>query len=101
MPVEGQARRVVTPLTTRDKRMIAGVILAVVATVLGALAFSHDSGTVPIPAGCVTADVAGSVGGMTLRDCGPSAKRFCATRGNSAPGVASQCRRLGYPLSST
>jgi hypothetical protein len=98
MPVEGQAQRVVTPLSARDKRMITGVTLAVVASLVGALAFSRDPGHVPIPAGCVTADVAGSVGGMTLRDCGLSAKRFCATQGDSAPAVTSQCRRLGYAL---
>ncbi len=100
--MEGQATRLVTPLTrTRDKQAIAVFASGCLITVVVALVFGHPFRPAPSNAGCVIVSGASSTGYMSSRNCGPLARSVCATLGRLNPAVTAQCRRLALPLPSS
>jgi hypothetical protein len=94
MPVEGQWERARTPFTTREKRVLVGlvVVLAALAVVLGVVAATNKD---TVPVGCIRASVASTMGGNRFEVCGAKAKALCVAPGIS-PSVVSACRREGY-----
>jgi hypothetical protein len=96
MPVEGQWRRANTPLSRRDKRLLAAAAgaAAIAAAVLGIALASRSAS--PSNAGCVVVDVPSTMGGARLRACGAAAHAFCQARGTSNRTIAAACRRQGY-----
>jgi hypothetical protein len=96
MPVEAQWHRVRTPLSGRDKRVLGGMTaLAAIAAAVGGIALSSGSGS-GSNAGCVVVNVPSTMGGATLRQCGPAARTFCRDSGKGDETIAAACRRQGY-----
>ena len=96
MPVEGQWQRANTPLSRRDKRLLAALAtLAATGLVAVGIAFAMHSSS-PSEAGCVSVDVPSTMGGARLRNCGAAAHRFCHTQGPLDPRIAAACRRQGF-----
>jgi hypothetical protein len=85
VPLEGHFERVNTPLrrlTQRERNVVLATTLVTVATILGLiLATAGDSRPGPA-AGCVSAVVAGRVGGEPVNGCGEEAKVICARSAN-------------------
>lgn len=85
MPLEGHFQRVNTPLrklTARERNvLIAGLLVTVVAILALILATAGDSRPAPAT-GCVSAVVAGRVGGEPVNGCGAEAKAICARSAN-------------------
>jgi hypothetical protein len=81
MPLEGHFERVNTPLrrlTRRERNVVIAGTLATVGVLLAlVLATAGDSRPAPA-AGCVSAVVAGRVGGEPVNGCGADAKAICA-----------------------
>jgi hypothetical protein len=97
MPVEAQWLRARSSLTKRDKRVLAGmVIAAVIATIVG-VAFAGGSSS-PSNASCVVVDVPSTMGGVRLRQCGPAARGFCRDQGPKDATIAAACLRQGYAV---
>jgi hypothetical protein len=96
MPVEGQWRRVNTPLSRHDKRLLAAAAaLAALAALALVIAYAvHPAST--SNAGCVAIDVPSTMGGARLRTCGADAHAFCHTQGKLDNTIAAACRRQGY-----
>jgi hypothetical protein len=96
MPVEGQWRRANTPLSRRDKRLLAAVAaIAAIAALALAIAYAvHPAAT--SNAGCVVIDVPSTMGGASLRNCGAAARAFCHAQGKLDNTIAAACRRQGY-----
>ncbi|HZT92232.1 MAG TPA: hypothetical protein VFA05_09350 [Gaiellaceae bacterium] len=97
VPVEGQLHRIRTPLARRERLLLAaavaaGVVAVVVATVVYATQ-SHVRGR-----GCVVFSVPSTMGGATLRECGPAARRFCRTQGTTNAQFAAACRSAGLAV---
>ncbi|HMJ73675.1 MAG TPA: hypothetical protein VK471_09960 [Solirubrobacterales bacterium] len=85
MPLEGHFQRVNTPLRRLSPRernvVIAGLLVTIVAILALILATAGDSRPGPA-AGCVSAVVAGRVGGEPVNGCGQEAKAICARSAN-------------------
>jgi len=85
MPLEGHFQRVNTPLrklTARERNVvIAGTLITVGVILALILATAGDSRPAPA-AGCVSAVVAGRVGGEPVNGCGEQAKAICARSAN-------------------
>lgn len=85
MPLEGHFQRVNTPLrrlTPRERNVVIGGTLVTIVTIL-ALILATASDSRPGPAaGCVSAVVAGRVGGEPVNGCGEEAKVICARSAN-------------------
>jgi hypothetical protein len=85
MPLEGHFQRVNTPLrklTARERNvLVAGTLVTVVTILALILATAGDSRPAPA-AGCVSAVVAGRVGGEPVNGCGEDAKEICARSAN-------------------
>jgi hypothetical protein len=104
MPMEGQWRRVNTPVRrlTQRERVVAIVAAALTAVVLIVLvAFTAgDSRPAPAP-GCVRAPIAHVMGGEELNACGVHAKRICAANATLEDPVSrsiqASCRQAGLP----
>jgi len=94
MPIEGQTR---TPLGRRDRFLLAAVAIALVAAaaVGGVTLATRGSRS---NAGCVVVAVPSTMGGATVRACGPAAHRFCRTQGKRDTTVAAACRAQGYAV---
>ncbi|HET8894744.1 MAG TPA: hypothetical protein VFM96_11670 [Gaiellaceae bacterium] len=92
MPIEGQVR---TPLGRRDRLLLAAVATALLAAaaVGGVMLATHGSHS---DAGCVVVAVPSTLGGATVRACGPAAHRFCHTQGKRDATIATACRSQGY-----
>jgi hypothetical protein len=98
MPMEGQWDRARTPLSGRDRRLIAifcGLAVVAAAAALAAyLTGSHDRSNT----GCITRNVASTMGGASVKTCGAAARRLCATQGRVSPSITARCEELGYRL---
>ena len=96
MPVEGQWRRATTPLSGRDKRLLAGLAaLAATGATAAGIAYATRPAS-PRQAGCVVVEVASTMGGARLANCGSAAHRFCLGQGRRDRRIAAACRRQGY-----
>jgi hypothetical protein len=92
VPVEGQWQRARTPLTRRDKILLACVaVLAAVATALAVLLVRHDGKGAGAP--CVEVSLPATMGGATVRRCGRAAGELCRTQGPRDPLIAAACRK--------
>jgi type II secretory pathway component PulM len=85
MPLEGHYQRVNTPLrrlTARERNVVlAGTLLTFGVILALILATAGDSRPAPAE-GCVSAVVAGRVGGEPVNGCGEKAKEICARSAN-------------------
>ncbi|MGD0716303.1 MAG: hypothetical protein ABSB24_19345, partial [Gaiellaceae bacterium] len=87
MPVEGQWRRANTPLSRRDKRLLAAAAaVAVAVAAVGAVYAAHPSGR--SDAGCVVVSLPSTMGGAEVRNCGAAAHTFCRLQGKVDATVA-------------
>jgi hypothetical protein len=102
----GHAQVIAGPrrLTTREKRLIAGV-LAVVAAIVIVLAISIGTAGSASGHGCIHATIPGAVGAQEIDQCGVQARATCQTVGQpgsftaaSARVVAAECRKAGLPV---
>ena len=102
MPLEGHFQRVNTPLRRLSSRernvVIAGMLVTIVAILTLILATASDSRPAPA-AGCVSAVVAGRVGGEPVNGCGAEAKAICARSANydnpRARTISEKCDEAG------
>jgi hypothetical protein len=91
------------PLSTRERRLIAGV-LAVVAALLAGLVISLSTGGKSSAHGCIYATIPAATGAEQIDRCGSAARSICgstATPGAFAPeaarAIAVECRKAGLP----
>ena len=104
MPLEGQWRRVNTPLrriTKRERNVAIAVVAVTIAGVVALiLATVDDSRPAPAP-GCISATVAGFTGAEPLEACGARARQICAAHGGRtdprSKAILEACRRAGVP----
>lgn len=102
MPLEGHYRTVNTPLrklTGRERGVVLAGLAAIVIAIL-ALVLATAGDSRPGPAeGCVSAVVAGRVGGEPVNGCGEKAKRICALSANydtpRAQTISAKCAEAG------
>lgn len=99
----GHAEAIAVPrrLTTREKRLITGV-LVVVAAIMVALAISIATAGSASGHGCIRATIPGAVGAEEINQCGAQARTTCQTveqpgsfTAASARVVAAECRKAG------
>jgi len=102
----GHAQTIATPrqLSTREKRLIRGV-LAVVAVIVVALVISLATAGPSSGRGCIHVTIPGDVGAQQIDQCGAQARDTCQTVNEggafppaSARVVAAACRKAGLPL---
>jgi hypothetical protein len=95
MPVEGQWDRSNTPLSRRDKRLLAAaaVIGAIAVTILAVVYLTRSSSA--SGEGCLVANVPSTMGGAQLRICGDAAHAFCRSHAGDTT-IAAACRRQGF-----
>src|SRR5579859_4804703 len=103
-PGHAQAVRRPHPLRTREKAMLGGVMGLLVVLAL-ALVVSFASGGASSRHGCISVDLAYSVGGAQIHRCGASAREMCASVnqpggsiGATARALATECRKAGLPV---
>jgi hypothetical protein len=102
----GHAQSLATPsrLSTREKRLIGGV-LAVVAVIVVALVISLATSGPSSARGCIHVTIPGAVGAQQIDQCGAQARYTCQTvnRPGSFPAasarvIAAECRKAGLPV---
>lgn len=102
----GHAQAVATPrrLSTRERRLIGGV-LAVLAGIVVALVISLSVGGSASAHGCIRATIAGAVGAEEINQCGAQARDTCQTAEQpgsftpqSARVIVAECRKAGLPV---
>jgi hypothetical protein len=97
MVMIGHAQRLAQPLTPWQKRLIAGVVAALVG--VSAWAIARPSGVPASGKGCVSVIVASSMGGGVLTQCGAAARTWCqsesARHDALAQRIQEQCRLAG------
>lgn len=96
MPVEGHWERANTPLRARDRRVL---VVAAVVTVIALAALGVAYALRPAArsdAGCVVANVPSTMGGATVRSCGPQAHQLCRTQGKIDRAIAEACISQGF-----
>ncbi len=96
MPVEGQWERSRTPLSRRDKRLLAAAaaLAAAGAAAAGGLYLGRSGAS--SGEGCLFVNVPSTMGGARLQQCGASAHAFCREQGPRDRSIAQACRRQGY-----
>lgn len=102
MPLEGHYQRVNTPLRRLSKRernvVLAGTLVTIGVILALILATAGDSRPQPA-AGCISAVVAGRVGGEPVNGCGAEAKAICARSANydnpRARTISAKCDEAG------
>jgi hypothetical protein len=102
MPMEGQWRRIETPLRqlTRRERFVAiGVAAIAVLAAVALLIATAGDGKEPLGPGCFRATVPGLVGGYELSPCGKQARRMCASHARrddpASLAIREACREAG------
>jgi hypothetical protein len=91
--VPAEAARLGRPVARRELRIVAVVLCACALAVVLAGARARG-GAPPAGRGCVQADVAGVLGGGTVRGCGGRAASLCRAYAGVSASVAAQCREL-------
>jgi hypothetical protein len=94
MPLEGHWDRLGTPLSGRERRLLAILAGVAAAVVIGVGVYAATDGS-HHRAGCIDVTVPASVGGATIHRCGADAARFCRAQGASNEAIAQACRREG------
>jgi hypothetical protein len=96
VPVEGQWERGRTPLSRREKWLLAGLAVFVVAgAIAAAVVLATRSSSSPSGA-CLVVDVPSTMGGGHLKECGAAARRFCLEEAKRDAAVAAACRKQGF-----
>ena len=97
MPVEGQWERGRTPLSRRDKWLLAGLAALLVAGAIAATVYftTRSSSSQPAEA-CLAVDLPSTMGGGHLKECGAAARRFCLEEAKRDATVAAACRKQGF-----
>jgi hypothetical protein len=95
VPVEGQWQRARTPLSRRDRRLLAAaaVLGAIAVAVLAVVYLTRSSSA--SSEGCLVANVPSTMGGAQLRICGGAAHAFCRSHAGDIT-IAAACRRQGF-----
>jgi hypothetical protein len=95
VPVEGQWQRARTPLSRRDRRLLAAaaVLGAIAVAVLAVVYLTRSSSA--SSEGCLVANVPSTMGGAQLRICGGAAHAFCRSHAGDT-AIAAACRRQGF-----
>jgi hypothetical protein len=89
------------PLTKNERKgpLVLGAVLLVIGLGLGIWAVAHLGGARAPKGPCVSAVIASSTGGGTVRFCGDDARNWCAseTKGTGPVAVQAQrsCRKAG------
>jgi hypothetical protein len=95
VPVEGQWQRARTPLSRRDKRLLAAVaVIGAIVVAALAVVYLTRSGSAS-GEGCLVANVPSTMGGAQLRICGGAAHAFCRSHGGDTT-IAAACHRQGF-----
>ena len=99
MPVERHSERLATPLSRRERLLLAllGALLA--ATLAGVAIYAATEGSSSPRPGCISVSFAASVGGNTVNACGAKAREICRKQSSGNARVAEACRRGGIPVS--
>ena len=96
----GHSQRLAQPLTRAQKRLIAAVVVGILAAAVVAVSRA-GAGAPPARAGCVNYIVASSTGGVLLTKCGGAARSWCRSQrvGTDAAARDAQalCRVAGLP----
>ena len=92
MPLEGHAERLATPLSGRERGLLAALGTAAALAAVGVGIYAATDGSAR-RAGCIDVTVPASVGGATIHRCGKDAARFCRTQGLTDDAIAAACRR--------
>ena len=89
------------PLTSNERKgtLILGTVVLVIGLALGVWAVAGLGGAKSPKGPCVSAVIASSTGGGTVRFCGDDARSWCASETKGGGPVAAQarhsCRRAG------
>jgi hypothetical protein len=91
-------------LSTREKRMVGGVIGVVIALAV-VLVISLSSGGPSSARDCIYATIPGDVGAQQINQCGVQARDTCqsveapgAYTPQAASTIAAECRKAGLPV---
>jgi hypothetical protein len=97
VPVEGQWERGRTPLSRRDKWLLAGLaVLVLVGAIAAAVVLATRSSSSQPAGACLVVDVPSTMGGGHLKECGAAARRFCLEEAKRDAAVAAACRKQGF-----
>jgi hypothetical protein len=88
-------------MSNRDRRFL-GVLIGAAVLAVGVGIYLGTSRSAPrADADCVVVEVASTLGGATLRNCGRAAERFCRNQAPLSKKIADACRRQGFPAPPT
>ena len=99
MVMQEQARRLSEPLRWgRREKTVMGVLVAIVAAALVALAVYGLSSGAPARADCIKLTFANTLGGSEVKACGQKASTLCASGAypNLSDQMRSQCAHAGF-----
>jgi hypothetical protein len=103
-PGHAQAVGVRRRLSTREKRLVGGV-LGVLAVLIAALVISFSAGGPTSAHGCIYVTIPAATGAEQINQCGAAARSICSSVGTpgafakeAARSVATECRRAGLPV---
>lgn len=91
-------------LSVREKRLLAGVVGAVV-VLLAVIVIAVSSSGQSSAHGCIYATIPAATGAQEISQCGAQARATCASAGTpgafsrqAAGVVATECRKAGLPV---
>jgi hypothetical protein len=91
-------------LSVREKRLLTGVLAAVVVLVV-VLVISLSTGGPSSARGCIYATIPAATGAQQISQCGATARDTCASvhapgsfTAQAARTVAAECRKAGLPV---
>lgn len=91
-------------LSVREKRLLAGVVGAVV-VLLAVIVIAVSSSGQSSAHGCIYATIPAATGAQEISQCGAQARATCASAGmpgafsrQAAGVVATECRKAGLPV---
>jgi hypothetical protein len=103
-PGHAQAVRTRRTLSRREKRMVGGVLVVVLALAV-ALSISFAVSGPSSSNGCIDVTIAGPVGAEQIHQCGGQARDTCASArtpgtytGDAAQTIVAACRRARLPV---
>src|ERR1700690_2682743 len=96
MPVERHWERMNAPLRSRDRVVLICAGTAVVIVAVAVAIFYATKGPARTNAGCVVAVFAWTMGGASVRSCGPAAHVLCRTQGKVDRTIGRACLAQGF-----